>query len=220
MGRIRSKAFVYGEVVSGFWDMRILPFLVEKACRSRTILEERRRAIPRAANHVLEVGVGSGLNLAFYDPARVTDVVGVDPSAPLLDRATLRARAARLPVELVRGSAEELPFDAGRFDDVVLTYTLCSVAHPARALAEMRRVLKPGGRLIFVEHGLAPDARPRRWQKRITPSWRRLSGNCHLDRDVASELEASGFAVLEMNAAYTGAPRWLTFTYEGIASPR
>lgn len=206
--------------MSGLWDAKVLPFLVEKACRSRAILEERRRVVPRAAGHVLEIGVGSGLNLALYDRTKVTDVVAVDPSSPLLARAKARTTDAPVAVELVRGVAEELPFDAARFDDVVLTYTLCSVTDPARALAEMRRVLRPGGRLLFIEHGLALDAGPRRWQTRLTPLWRRVSGNCHLDRDVARELEGAGFDIAEMRAIYTDSPRWLTFTYEGIASPR
>jgi ubiquinone/menaquinone biosynthesis C-methylase UbiE len=123
-------------------------------------------------------------------------------------------------VEIVRGVAEALPFDAARVDSAVVTYTLCSVESPSRALAEVRRVLRPGGRLFFVEHGIAPerDARIRAWQRRITPFWRRIGGNCHLDRDPRRELAEAGFAIEELRADYTeDSPRWLSFTYEGAA---
>jgi SAM-dependent methyltransferase len=200
-----------------FWEERVLPILIEKACRSHEILEDRRRVVPRAQGDVLEVGVGSGLNLAFYDPARVTRVTGVDPSAALLARARPRAAAARVPVELVRGQGEALPFDAARFDAAVITYTLCSVDDPAAVVAELRRVLRPGAALYFVEHGRAPDAGPRRWQARINPLWRRVSGGCTLDRDVTEPLRAEGFAVEELAAGYDPGPRWLSYTYRGVA---
>lgn len=199
------------------WADRILPRLIDKACRSHEIREERARWVPRAHGRVLELGVGSGLNLAFYDPARVEQVVGVDPSAPLLERAAARAREARVPVELHRGKAEALAFPDASFDSAIVTYTLCSVDDVGRALAEVRRVLKPTGELVFIEHGLAPDAGPRRWQRRITPLWRRVSGNCHLDRDAASALRASGFQLDELTAEYTMGPRWIGYTYQGIA---
>lgn len=174
--------------------------------------------VPRAEGRVLEVGVGTGLNLRFYEPARVREVVGIDPSAPILERARQRLPDARVPVSLVRASAELLPLDAARFDSIVLTYTLCSVARPAAALAEMRRVLRPGGRLSFVEHGVSPDASVERRQQRITPPWRRVGGNFHLTRDVARELTTAGFDLEESKAGYAGdGMRWLSFTYEGVA---
>lgn len=204
--------------VKALWERRVLPTLIEKACRSRVILEERRRWIPRAEGDVLELGVGSGLNLAFYDRSRVRRVVAIDPSAPLLDRARERARAAKVPVEVMASPAERLPFDDASFDTVVTTYTLCSVGSPGEALREARRVLRPGGRVVFVEHGAAPDAGPRRWQARITPVWRHVSGNCHLDRDVRRELAEAGFEVREIDARYGDeGPRWLSFTATGIA---
>jgi ubiquinone/menaquinone biosynthesis C-methylase UbiE len=199
------------------WADRVLPGVIDKACRSHAILEERRRWIPRAHGAVLEIGVGSGLNLAFYDAHRVAKVTGIDPSAPLLARAAKRARQAAVDIELVAGRAEQLPFADRTFDSAVVTYTLCSVADPARALAELRRVLRPGGELFFVEHGLAPDAWPRRWQRWLTPLWRRLGGNCHLDRPIPEILRAAGFDLDELSASYTQAPRWLGYTYEGAA---
>ena len=151
------------------WDRRVLPWLVEKACRSTAIRAARERWVPQAAGEVLEVGVGSGLNLAFYDPARVHAVVGIDPSPELLARAGSRAEGAPVPVTLVLAAAEQLPFAAARFDSAIVTYTLCSVVDPVRALAEVRRVLRPGAPLYFVEHGRSDRARTRAWQARLTP---------------------------------------------------
>lgn len=201
------------------WADRVLPHLIEKACRSSAILEERQRWVPRAHGEVLELGVGSGLNLAFYDRARVAKVTGIDPSAPLLARAAPRARAAAVPVELIAGSAEALPFADRAFDSVVVTYTLCSIDDPVRALAEVRRVLRPGGELVFVEHGLARDRGTQRWQRALTPMWRRVGGGCRLDRDVPAILRDAGFAVDELSADYTEGARWLSYTFEGTARP-
>lgn len=203
----------------GLWATRALPFLIEKACRSRTILDERRRWIPRAHGEVLEIGVGSGLNLAFYDPARAGKVTGIDVSGPLLRRAAPRAAQAPVPVELVEGSAEHLPFGAGAFDSAVVTYSLCSMDDPGRALGELRRVLRPGGELLFVEHGLAPDARTRRWQRVLNPMWRRITGGCRLDRDMPRVLRDAGFELDELTAGYSGGVSWLSYTFQGRAHP-
>jgi len=201
------------------WSERVLPVLVEKACRSSAILEDRRRWVPRAHGNVLELGVGSGLNLAFYDRTRVEKVTGIDPSAPLLSRARARVADAPVPVELVEGMAENLPFDARSFDSVLVTFSLCSVDDPARVLAEVRRVLRPGGELVFVEHGLAPDARTQRWQHRLTPIWRRIGGGCRLDRDVAGTLRSAGYELGELAADFSDGARWLSYTSRGIARP-
>jgi ubiquinone/menaquinone biosynthesis C-methylase UbiE len=202
-----------------FWADRVLPHLVEKACRSTAILDERKRWVPRAHGDVLEIGVGSGLNLAFYDASTVSKVTGLDPSAPLLARAAGRTATAPVPVELVRGHAERLPFPDRAFDSAVITYSLCSVDDPPRALAEVRRVLRPGGALVFVEHGLARDAATRRWQRGLTPIWRRIAGGCHLDRDIASILRDAGYRLDDLHADYAEGARWLSYTFEGIARP-
>ena len=208
MGRVRRA-----------WDARVLPWLVEKACRSTTILAERRRWVPQAKGDVLELGVGSGLNLAFYDAARVHEVVGIDPSAPLLARAQARVAGAPVPVELVEAACEALPFTAARFDTVLTTYVLCSVTDAARALAEVRRVLRPGGRLLFVEHGRSDRPRTAAWQRRLTPAWRVVGGNCHLDRDIAGLLRAAGFELLSLEAGHApDGGRLTSYTYQGIAA--
>jgi ubiquinone/menaquinone biosynthesis C-methylase UbiE len=202
-----------------FWADHVLPHLVEKACRSSAILDERKRWVPRARGDVLELGVGSGLNLAFYDATKVAKVTGLDPSAPLLARAQHRATAAPVPVELVLGHAEHLPFPERAFDSAVITYSLCSVDDPARALAELRRVLRPDGTLVFVEHGLARDAATRRWQRWLTPAWRRIGGGCRLDRDIAAILRDAGYRFDDLRADYSDGARWLSYTFEGIARP-
>ncbi len=200
-----------------WYARRVLPWLVEKACRSTEIRAERERWVPRAHGEVLEVGIGSGLNLPFYDRERVTRVTGIDPSPELLARAAPRAAEAPVPVELVPASAEALPFPAASFDSILTTYTLCSVDDLGRALAEVRRVLRPGGELIFVEHGRAPDPGPRRIQLCLTPAWSRVGGGCHLDRDIAAALEAAGLHSRDLATAYTDGRRWLSFTYTGTA---
>lgn len=208
-GRLRSA-----------WERWALPTLIEKACRSSVILEERRRLVPRAHGRVLELGVGSGLNLPFYDEARVTAFVGVDPSPGLLEKARARLRASPLRGlgELVLAPGERLPFEDESFDSAVMTYTLCSVADPLRVLGEIRRVLRPGAPLFFVEHGLASEPRTARLQRLLTPAWRTLSGNCHLDRDIAAALASADFELPELAARFTeGTVKAVSFTYEGKA---
>lgn len=201
------------------WARHVVPRLIEVAAQSPSILDERRRWVPRTHGRVLELGVGSGLNLPFYDPVRVARVTGIDPSPPLLRRAGPRAAQAAVPVELVEGFAERLPFDPGSFDSAIVTYSLCSMDEPARALAEVRRVLRPGAELVFVEHGLAPDAGTRWWQRRLSPIWRRIAGGCRLDRDLPALLRDAGFAVDELTAGYSGTVRVMSYTFQGIAHP-
>jgi ubiquinone/menaquinone biosynthesis C-methylase UbiE len=203
-----------------FWNDRVLPLLIEKACRNHVIREERKRWIPQAHGRVLELGVGSGLNLPFYDAARARSVTAIDPSAALLAKARPRASAAAVPVELLQARAEKLPFADNSFDSAVITYSLCSIPEPAAALTELRRVLIPGGELYFAEHGRAPDADARRWQDRLTPLWSRVSGGCQLNRDPFASLEQAGFGLDQRLSQYSEGPRWLSFGYQGKASSR
>ena len=159
----------------GFYDRWIVPRLLDLAMRSRVLDHYRERTIETARGLALEIGVGSGLNLPLYGPA-VTRVVGLDPSTELLRLASRRAGDVVIPVSLLRASAEHLPLADALFDTIVMTWTLCSIPNPIAALMEMRRVLRPGGRLIFVEHGLSPEIRTARWQRRLTPYWKHFSG--------------------------------------------
>ena len=172
--------------------------------------------VPAARGVVLEVGIGSGLNLPFY-PSAVTHVHGVDRSLELLVMARKRAEAAPFPVELLNCDADRLPLGDAVVDTVVVTWSLCSIANAAEALREMRRVLKPGGALIFVEHGLSPDAGIRKWQNRLTPFWRRFTGGCQLNRKMDDLVRDAGFTISELRTEYVPGPRLLAFMYEGRA---
>ena len=202
----------------GLYARRVLPRLLDFAMRNPWATVERRRLIPRASGVVLDLGAGSGLNLRLYE-TRVARVIAVEPSPGLGRMASRRMTEARVPVDWVRGAGEAIPLSDGSVDTAVLTWTLCSVADPAGSLAEVRRVLKARGRLLFVEHGRAPDAAVRRWQERLTPHWRRFSGNCHLDRPIEALIRAAGFTVAELQAEYIGLPKFMTYFYRGIAAP-
>ncbi|WP_448581024.1 class I SAM-dependent methyltransferase [Thermaurantiacus sp.] len=184
-----------------WWDRHVVPRLIGFACTQPPLMKRRAKIIPRAAGDVLEYGVGGGANLALYDPARVTRVTGIDPSDPLLARARAAPHAA-IPLDIVHGVAEALPFPDASFDTVVTTFTLCSVSDQARALAEARRVLKPSGTLLFLEHGLAPDPGPCRWQHWLEPVWKRVAGGCNLTRPVAAAIAAAGFRLGDVEQGY------------------
>ena len=169
---------------------------------------------------MLELGIGGGLNLAFYDPDRVDSVTGIDPSDGLRRLAEAAPRAANLRVEIEAGQAEALPFDNQSFDSVVCTFTLCSVHTPAAVLAEARRVLKTSGTFLYSEHGLSPDPEVRRWQRRIEPFWTPLAGGCHLMRPVTASIEAAGFKIEEVEMMYLPkVPRALGWCEWGQARP-
>lgn len=188
--------------MTSFYDRHILPRLICLACASPAVMKQRAKVVPLAQGRVLELGVGGGLNLAFYEPAAVEEVVGVDPSAELRAIAAEAPRPAGLKVSLLAGAAEALPLEDASFDTVVCTFTLCSVVSPAAALAEARRVLKPGGRLLFCEHGLAPDPGVARWQRRVEPVWKRLAGGCHLTRPVGESVRAANLSISRLDAMY------------------
>ena len=175
--------------------------------------------VPAARGVVLEVGIGSGLNLPFYT-REVTRLYGIDPSRELLEMATEKAAAAPFPVELLNQEAERIPLAGASVDTVVVTWSLCSIGDPAAALAEMRRVLKPSGTLIFVEHGLSTDTRIGKWQNRLTPVWRRFTGGCHLNRKMDDLLRDAGFTIEELRTEYVPGPRAMTFMYEGRAEKK
>lgn len=200
------------------YDRLVLPSLISLACSAKPIRKQRLKVVPLAEGRVLEIGMGGGLNLAFYDLARVERVVGVDPSEGLRRRAEQAPRSPGLEVEVRAGEAEVLPFDAGAFDTIVCTFTLCSVRDPMKVLAEARRVLKPGGALLFSEHGLAPDAEVQRWQRRIEPVWKHIAGGCHLTRPPAALIAAAGFALTDVQTMYLpGTPRPLGWSEWGQA---
>lgn len=201
-----------------FYEDRVLPHLVNLAMRSHRLLPYRERVVAGAEGRVLEIGIGSGLNLPFY-PSRVREVLGLDPAPRLITMARRAAEKTGCPVTFLEQSAEAIPVDDASVDTVVVSWTLCSISDAGQAIREMRRVLKPDGRLLFVEHGLAPEPGVRRWQDWLTPVWKRFSGGCHLNRPIQTLIDGNGFAVTQIETGYMKGPRPMAFLYEGCARP-
>lgn len=202
----------------GFYSTHVVPCLVHMAMRNRRLLPYRERVISAAQGRVLELGIGSGLNLPFYSP-QAQEIIGLDPAPRLLARAREVSSGLPLPVSFMEASAEAIPLADKSIDTAVTTWTLCTIPAVVQALGEVRRVLRPGGRLLFVEHGLAPDANIRKWQDWLTPAWKRIGGGCHLNRPIRSLIEQSGFAIAQLETGYMQGPKPMTFLYEGRAIP-
>jgi ubiquinone/menaquinone biosynthesis C-methylase UbiE len=201
-----------------FYSDVVLPRLCDLVIRNRQLVPYRKRVVGSAQGRVLEIGVGSGLNLPFYG-APVREILALEPAPRLL---AMAQRSARSPVAVafIEGSAEAIPLDDETIDTVVTTWTLCTIPRVGVALHEMRRVLKPGGRLVFVEHGLAPEESVQRWQNRLTPLWRRIAGGCHLNRPIRAMIEGSGFGLERLETGYMPGLKIMNFTYEGSARAR
>lgn len=202
----------------GLYDRIILPRLLACAMRNRELVPFRRRLGAAASGRVLEIGIGSALNLPFYGPS-VSEVVGVDPSPALVAMARERRPGLAFAFDAIEGAGESLPLDDQSFDTVLTTWSLCSVGNPAQVLREARRVLRPGGQLLFVEHGRAPDASVRWWQDRLTPAWKHIAGGCHLNRSIDDLIGAAGFRLDGLQTGYLPGPKPMTFMYEGRARP-
>lgn len=202
----------------GFYQRHILPHLITLAMSNKDLAAYRRRVVPAARGRVLEIGIGSGMNLPLYGDS-ADEIIGLDPSAELLEMARRRGEKTGRHLELIEASAEAVPLENDTVDTVVMTWTLCSVPDPRRALEEIRRVLKPCGELLFIEHGAAPDPGVAAWQDRLTPLWKRIAGGCHLNRNVRKLLEETGFKVPDLATGYMHGPRVATFMYEGRARP-
>ena len=203
----------------GFYKDQIVPLLINLTMRRRDLAAYRGRVIPAAEGRVLEVGIGSGFNLPFYS-RNVERLIGLDPSPKLLAMVQRNLRADAPSVELVEGSAEAIPLESNSVDTVVTTWTLCSIPDAAGALREMHRVLRPTGRLLFIEHGRAPEAKVRWWQDRLTPAWKWIGGGCHLNRAIQTLIEDAAFRFDRFETGYMRGPKPLTFIYEGTARPR
>ena len=201
-----------------FYQHRVLPHLVHLAMRQEALMPFRKRIIGAAEGQVLEIGIGSGLNLPLYGPA-TRSVIGLEPSTELLRMGRQQAAVASVPVRLLEASAEAVPLDDASADTIVTTWTLCTIPDAHRALAELRRVLKPSGALVFVEHGRAPELSVAHWQDRLDPLWGRLAGGCHLNRKIDDLISDSGFRLDTLTHARLAGPRTHTFLYEGRARP-
>ena len=199
------------------YDQHVLPHLIDFACGMGAVMKTRAQIVPQAEGRVLEIGIGSGLNLSFYDPAKVSLIVGVDPSAAMQKLAQQRAAQISIPVEMIALELGQIQAADASFDSIVCTFTLCTIPDAMAALQEMRRVLKPGGKLLFSEHGLAPDLPVVRWQNRLTPLWKPFSGGCHLNRDIPALIRAGGFNIGQLDSSYLKGPRPMTWVSRGWA---
>lgn len=203
----------------GLYERYLLPRIIDLSCGSKPVRKQREKVVPYAKGRVLEVGIGTGRNLPFYDAGKVTRLWGLEPAPEMRRLAEPVAERAGHEVEWLDLPGEEIPLDDASVDTVVLTYTLCSISVPEVALRQMARVLAPDGHLLFCEHGAAPDASVRRWQDRITPLWKRLSGGCHLNRDIPALLERGDFRIDQLETMYIPGWRPACFNYWGSATP-
>ncbi|MCB1689837.1 MAG: class I SAM-dependent methyltransferase [Halioglobus sp.] len=203
----------------GFYDKYVLPRFINCACGTKPIMKQREKVVPLARGTVLEIGIGTGLNLPLYDASTVDRVIGLDPSEASWELAGARAAHLDFDVEFIGLPGEQIPLEDASVDTVLVTFALCTIPDPVTALKGMARVLRPGGRLVFCEHGKAPDSSVCKWQDRINPYWRRFAGGCNLNRDIPGLLEEGGFAVSELQNAYLpGTPRIAGYNYWGSAA--
>jgi SAM-dependent methyltransferase len=200
----------------GFYSRHILPKLIDKACGQPPMQALRSRYVSRATGRVLEIGIGSGLNLPHYS-SEVSSITGLDPAAELTVMAMARAGDAAAPVDLLQVSGEDIPADDSSYDTLVCTWTLCSIPDVYGALNEMHRVLKPGGSFFFIEHGLSPDQEVQGWQRRLEPFWKKIGGGCHLTRKADDLIRNAGFLLPELEAGYQPGPRFAAYMTHGVA---
>jgi ubiquinone/menaquinone biosynthesis C-methylase UbiE len=203
----------------GLYDDYVLPHLIDLACSTKPTRKQREKIVHLAEGDVLEIGFGSGLNLPYYDTDRVRKIFGLEPSQGMRRKAQPNVDASGLDVEFIDLPGEQIPLEAKSVDTVLITFTLCSIDAAENALEGMRRVLKPGGKLLFCEHGAAPDANVRRWQDRLNPGWKRFSGGCNMNRDIPGLIESSGFRITTDERMYIPGLRILSYNYWGIAKP-
>lgn len=203
----------------GFYDTHILPRFINCACAAKPIMKQREKVVPLAQGTVLEIGIGTGLNLPYYDAGKVQRVIGLDPSESSWTLARSRAARLEFDVEFIGLPGEEIPLADASVDTVLVTFALCTIPDPVTALQGMARVLRPGGQLLFCEHGRAPDPRVSAWQDRLTPLWRKIAGGCHLNRDIPRLLHAGGFSATALQTGYLpGTPKFAGFNYWGSAA--
>lgn len=203
-----------------WYEEKVLPRLINVACSSKPAHKQREKVVPRASGDVLEIGFGSGLNLAHYDQDKVRRIWGLEPSEGMRKLAQEPIADSDLDVELIDLPGEEIPLEDNSVDTVLITFTLCTIPEVATALDGMRRVLKPGGQLLFSEHGKAPDANVVKWQERMNPVWKKLSGGCNMNRDIPALLDAAGLEIKDDNRMYVPGLKSLSYMYWGAATIR
>ena len=202
----------------GFYDKYILPCCLDRACAIAPVSKQREKVVPFASGVVLEIGIGSGLNIPFYNPDKVSKLIGVDPDEYIWKRSAKRRAASPLEIERIGLSGEDIPLQDNMADSVVVTYSLCTIPDPIKALGEMKRILKPGGKILFTEHGKAPDAKVHRWQNRIDPIWGKVAGGCHTGRDIPTLFRQAGLEFESLEQGYIPGPKVLSYNYWGEVS--
>ena len=205
-------------MILSFYDKYILPKFLNCACGSKPINYQREKIVPLAEGTVLDVGIGSGLNIPYYNKSKIKYLYGLDPSIELLNLAKPLAKKNELEIEFLECGAEAIPLPNDSIDTVVITYTLCTIPDTQLSNEEVMRVLKPNGKLLFCEHGLAPDINVVKWQKRINPIWNKIAGGCNLNRDIPKLIRSSGFKILNMEEMYLpSTPKFAGYNYWGVA---
>jgi len=201
----------------GFYARHILPHGLDLACGTKPTRKQREKVVPHAEGVVLEIGIGSGQNLPHYNPSKVTKIIGVDPDDHIWKRSARRREACPIEIERIGLSGEETPLENNLADTVVVTYSLCTIPDPVKALGEMKRILKPGGKILFSEHGKAPDASVHKWQNRIDPIWSKIAGGCHSGRDIPDLFKQADLKLEDLQEMYIPGPKVLSYNYWGSA---
>jgi ubiquinone/menaquinone biosynthesis C-methylase UbiE len=201
------------------YEDRVLPHLIDLACSTKPTRKQRQKIVHLAEGDVLEIGFGSGLNLPYYDTDKVRKIFALEPSEGMRRKAQPNVVASGLDVELINLPGETIPLEPKSVDTVLVTFTLCSIDETLAALEGMRRVLKPGGKLLYCEHGIAPDENVSRWQHRLNPGWKRFSGGCNMNRDIPALIAGSGFRITNDERMYIPGLRILSYNYWGTARP-
>ena len=201
----------------GFYDEKILPRFINLACATKPTMKQREKVVPKAAGDILEIGFGSGLNLPYYDKQKVRKIFALEPSEGMRKLAADRVSESGMDIEFINLPGEEIPLETNSVDTVLMTFTLCTIPDAAAALEGMRRVLKPEGKLVFCEHGKAPDASVFRWQNRLNPAWRKIGGGCNMNRDIPALIEDNGFRITDDERMYIPGLRVLCYNYWGSA---
>ena len=202
-----------------WYEDHVLPHMIDLACASKYNRKQREKVVPQAQGEVLEIGFGSGLNLPHYDPDQVSKIWALEPSEGMRRKASKQVAASDIDLEFIDLPGEEIPLPDESVDTVLMTYTLCTIPDAVAALQGMRRVLRPGGHLLFCEHGVAPDVGVARWQDRLNPAWCRVAGGCNMNRDIPALLRAGGFDITSDERMYIPGPKILCFNYWGAAAP-
>ena len=201
-----------------FYEKKILPKVLDLLCGSSPINYQRRKVVPKVSGNVLEIGIGSGLNLPHYKASNISKITALDPAEELTDIAKRRISELDLNIDVMNCGAEEIPLKSKSFDSILVTYTLCSIENLHDSMKEIRRVIKDDGTLFFCEHGIAPDLKTKKWQNRINPIWKKLMGGCNINRDIPEIISNSELEIVDLETMFLpGTPRIAGFNYWGTA---